>query len=103
MHGAVATLADLTDGSVKAYAVLDDVVNPIVRHLGSGCFALHDLHHGTVGLQVADVPHFVVEHLGRITDGQHGGSTREVNGVVGEVHVPPTLVNGGHQALLVGC
>ena len=102
VHGAVAALADLANGGVKAYAVLDDVVDPIVRNLGSRCFTLHDLHDGTVGLQMTDVPHFVVEDLGCVTDGQHGGSTREVNGVVGEVHVSAALVDGGHQAFLVG-
>ena len=102
VHGPVAALANLADGGVKAHTVLDDVVNPIVGHLSPGRFALHDLHDGTVGLEVTNVPHFVVEDLGCVTDGQHGGSTREVNGVVGEVHVSAALVDGGHQAFLVG-
>ena len=73
MHGTVGTGADLIDGRVEASAVLDDVVNPVVRDFCARGLALHDLHHGPVGLQVPNVPHFVVEHLGRITDGQHGG------------------------------
>ena len=102
VHGTVLARSHLADGRVKANTVLDDVVNPVVSNLSAGCFALHDLHHGTIGLQMPNIPHFVVEDLGRVTDGQHGRSPGQVNGVVGEVHVSSAFVNRGHQALLVG-
>ena len=71
MHGAVDTRTNLADGGVKASTVLDDIVNPVVRNFSAWGFALHDLHHCAVGLQMADVPDFIVENLGCIADGEH--------------------------------
>ena len=102
VHGAVTAFSCFSDRCVKASPVLDDVVNPVVGDFRTWRLRLHHLHNGTVGLQMANVPHFVVEDLGRITDGQHRRSARQVNGVVGEIHVTSTFVNRDHQALLIG-
>ena len=103
VHGAISSFAGLTDRCIKASTVLDDVVNPIVGNFSTRCFALHDLDNGTVRLQITDIPHFVVEDLGCVTDGKHRGSTGQVDGVVREVHVSAPLVNRDHQSFLVRC
>ena len=71
MHGAVLPCSYLTNRSIKSNTVLDDIVNPVVRNFSAGCLPLHDLNHRTIGLQMTNIPYFVVEDLGRITDGQH--------------------------------
>ena len=71
VHGAVDTRTNLSDGSVKANPVLDDVMNPVVRNFSTWCFALHDLNDSPIRLQVTDIPDFVVEDRRRITDGKH--------------------------------
>ena len=76
-------------------------MNPIVGDLCSRRLGLHHLHNSTIGLQMANIPHFVVEDLRRITNGKNRGCTGEVNAVVGEVHVSASLVNRDHQSLLV--
>ena len=68
VHGTVLARSHLADGSVKANAVLDDVMNPVVRNFSTWGLTLHDLHHGTIRLQMPNIPHFVVEDLGRITN-----------------------------------
>ena len=103
VHGPIATFSRLANRCIKASTVLDDIVNPIVGDFSTWRFALHHLHNCTIGLQVTNIPHFVVEDLGRITDGKNRGCTGEVNAVVCEIHVTPTFVNRGHQSLLVCC
>ena len=68
VHGTVLARSHLADGSVKTNAVLDDVMNPVVRNFSTWGLTLHDLHHGTIRLQMPNIPHFVVENLGRITN-----------------------------------
>ena len=101
MHGTVRTRANLIDGGIEASTVLDYVVDPVVGDFSTWCFALHHLDNSSIGLQMTDIPHFVVEDLGCITNGQHRRGARQVNAIVGEIHVTPTFVNGGHQSLLV--
>ena len=71
VHGAVLPCTHLANRSIESNAILDDVMNPVVSHFSVWGFALHDLNHSAIGLQMADVPHFVVEDLGRITNGEH--------------------------------
>ena len=71
VHGAVAPFADLTNWCIKPNTILDDVMNPVVSDLSTRGFCLHDLNHCAIGLQMADVPDFIVEHLGCISDGEH--------------------------------
>ena len=68
MHGAVLPRTHLANRSIESNAVLDDVMNPVVSHFSAWGFVLHDLNNRTIGLQMADIPHFVVENLGRIAD-----------------------------------
>ena len=68
VHGAVLPGTHLANRSIESNAVLDDVMNPVVSHFSAWGFVLHDLNNSAIGLQMADIPHFVVENLGRIAD-----------------------------------
>jgi len=72
MHGAVLPCSYLANWSIKANTILDDIMNPIVGNFSARCFALHNLHNSSIGLQMADIPHFVVEYSRRIANGKHG-------------------------------
>ena len=103
VHGSIATFSRLPNRCIKASTVLDDIVNPVVGDFSTWCFALHHLDNCTIGLQITNIPHFVVEDLGRITNGENRRCTGEVNVVVCEIHITSTFVNGGHQTLLISC
>ena len=72
VHGAVLPGTHLANWSIKTNAVLDDVMNPVVSHFSAWCFALHDLNHCAVGLQMANIPDLVVKHRRRIANGKNG-------------------------------
>ena len=68
MHGSVSPFTCLTYWCIKASTVLDYIVNPVVGDFSTRCFSLHYLYNRSISLQVANIPHSVVEYFWRISN-----------------------------------